>query len=317
MSAAPVQGVCPVVETPFTSDESVDLDSFEQLLCHLRRAGATAVMLPGFASEFYKLSDAERSLLVTAAARAADAGSGPAVIASIAEHATRLAVSRASELVSLGVAGLNLLPPYQQGPDAASVIEHIASVCRAAAPLPVVLQYAPVQTGTALDATTIKQLAAEHPNLAQVKVEAVPPGAVISALASQPQPLPAAVGYAGVQLIDALRRGAVGVMPGCSFTELYVEIWNSWEHGDRAQAERLHRRLLPYISYWMQSVELIVAAEKRISQLRGLISSEVCRAPRRQLDQEELSMIDRFLEEFANELSLPADETRQPGDRTD
>lgn len=46
--------------------------------------------------------------------------------------------------------------------------------------------------------------------------------------------------------------------------------------------------------------ELIVAAEKLISQRRGLIGSAHCRAPAHRLDAEEVAMVDRFLTEFAD-----------------
>jgi 4-hydroxy-tetrahydrodipicolinate synthase len=46
-----------------------------------------------------------------------------------------------------------------------------------------------------------------------------------------------------------------------------------------------------------------VSAEKRISQRRGIIFSDHCRVPARQLDHEENAMIERFLEEFESELS--------------
>jgi 4-hydroxy-tetrahydrodipicolinate synthase len=110
------------------------------------------------------------------------------------------------------------------------------------------------------------------------------------------------VGYAGVQLPDAVRRGAVGVQPGCSFVEIYVEMWQRFETADQEGALELHRRLLPYISYWMSSTELIVAAEKLISVRRGLFESPHCRAPGHLLDAEEVAMVDRFLEEFADHL---------------
>jgi 4-hydroxy-tetrahydrodipicolinate synthase len=101
-----------------------------------------------------------------------------------------------------------------------------------------------------------------------------------------------------VQLPDAFRRGAVGTQPGCSFTEIYVEIWRRLAEGDESGGYDLHRRLLPYISYWMEDTELIIAAEKYISWRRGLIGSPYCRAPGHTLDAEEVAMIDRFLAEF-------------------
>ncbi len=131
-----------------------------------------------------------------------------------------------------------------------------------------------------------------------MKVESAPPGQLIAQLASTTG-LSSVVGYAGVQLPDALRRGAVGVQPGCSFVELYLRVWELWQAGEVDDALELHGRMLPYLSYWMQGIELMIAAEKRISMLRGLIASEHCRAPARALDDEERAMIDRFLGEFA------------------
>lgn len=57
--------------------------------------------------------------------------------------------------------------------------------------------------------------------------------------------------------------------------------------------------MTPYLSYWMQGVELIVAAEKEISVRRGWFGSPHCRAPGHTLGSEEIATIDRFCAEFA------------------
>jgi dihydrodipicolinate synthase/N-acetylneuraminate lyase len=173
-------------------------------------------------------------------------------------------------------------------------------VLDAVAPTPVVLQYAPTETGTSLDGRHIAAIARDHPNLVLVKVESSPPGALIAELAAGNPPLPSVEGQAGVQLPDAIRRGAVGTQPGCSFTEIYVEIWRRFATGDTGGGDALHRRLLPYISYWMSDTELIIAAEKLVSARRGLIASSRCRAPGHTLDAEEIAMVGRFLAEFAD-----------------
>ena len=105
------------------------------------------------------------------------------------------------------------------------------------------------------------------------------------------------MGYAGVQMPDVLARGAAGIQPGCSFAEVYVELWRRWR-ADQAGFRALHQRLLPYISYWMQGVELIVKAEKVILKRRGLIASDYCRSPAYALDAVELAQIEQFLDEF-------------------
>lgn len=298
-----VFGVCPVLETPFTEDEEVDYASFGRLIDRLVDAGVRSVMHPGFSSEYYKLSDSERTGLMTFLVDRVEGVPGFTTVISVPDHATHLAVRRAVEAVKAGASVINILPPHQLAPSGEAIRDHVRAVASAVAPVPVILQYAPALTGTALDAAAIARIARDLPNLVQVKVESVPPGAFITALGEQDPALEALVGYAGVQLIDAMRRGAVGVQPGSSFVEIYLDIWSAWQDGNRERAIDIHRRLLPYISYWMQSVELIVAAEKRISQLRGLIDTDVCRAPERRLDTEEEAMIERFLREFEEHLS--------------
>ncbi|MEY9847282.1 dihydrodipicolinate synthase family protein [Streptacidiphilus sp. MAP5-3] len=294
-------GICPVLETPFHADQSVDEAGFGRVIDAMTAAGVESVMFPGFASEFHTLTDAERRRLTDILLDHSAQG-GPAAVISVPDHATATAVANAEYAAANGAAAINLLPPHFLAPPPDEVLAHLRAVLDAVAPLPVVLQYAPAQTGTALDARSIKQLAAEHPNLACVKVESQPPGRLIAALAARPQPLPSLVGYAGLQLPDALRRGAVGVQPGCSFVEIYLEIWHRWTTGDQQRAEALHQRLAPYLAYWMQHVNLIVAAEKTVSVARGWFASDTCRRPGWRLDAEERAMIDRFLDEFADHL---------------
>jgi dihydrodipicolinate synthase/N-acetylneuraminate lyase len=295
-----VRGVSPVLEVPFDEAGEVDYAGFARVVSYVLGTGVTSVMFPGFASEFHKLADDERWRLVRILLDQTRDRSDVAAVLAVQDHATNLAVSHARRLVDAGADLLNLLPPYFLSPDPAAVRRHVRAVLEAVAPTPVVLQYAPHQTGTSLDAATIAGIARDLPNLVLVKVESTPPGAFIAALGTQDPALPAVVGYAGVQLPDAVRRGAIGVQPGCSFTEVYVEIWRRFERNDVKGATELHRHLLPYISYWMLDTELIIAAEKLISVRRGLFGSAHCRAPAHHLDTAEKAMIDRMLAEFAD-----------------
>lgn len=298
--AAP-RGISPVLLTPFTSDGDVDEDSFVRTVDHVLGLGVGSVMFPGFASEVLALSDAERASLTLHVLERAAASPGRAtVIASVSEHSTYHATRRAAALAAAGVGALNVLPPHQLGPSAEAILDHLGAVLTAAAPVPVIVQYAPGQAQTPLDAFSLARLADEHENLIAVKVESQPPGQMIAALLQAPTPLPSLVGYGGVQMMDALARDAVGVQPGCSFTELYLAVWDRYVAGEHDSAMDLHRRMLPYLSYWMQDVALIVAAEKLIATRRGLVATEVCRAPARSLDDHERDMVARFCTEFAD-----------------
>lgn len=293
-----VRGVSPVLEVPFTDSGEIDAAGFRRVVRYVLGTGVTSVMFPGFASEYHKLNDTERRTLTEVLLEETAGRDDVAAIVAVQDHATRLAVARAKDAVAAGADLINLLPPHFLTPSRAAVVDHIREVLDAVAPTPVVLQYAPTETGTSLDAAAIAAIAVKHQNLKIVKVESSPPGPLIAELAAGDPPMLAVEGYAGVQLPDAIRRGAVGTQPGCSFTELYVEIWRRFAAGDEAGGDELHRRLLPYISYWMLHTELIIAAEKLISARRGLIGSAYCRAPGYQLDGEERRAVDRFLVEF-------------------
>jgi 4-hydroxy-tetrahydrodipicolinate synthase len=59
-----LHGVVPVVPTPFRADESIDLEGLSACIDFAVRCGVCAVCLPAYASEFYKLTEAERRLVV-------------------------------------------------------------------------------------------------------------------------------------------------------------------------------------------------------------------------------------------------------------
>ena len=299
---ARIHGVSPVLAVPFTDEGEVDLAGFRTLVGHVMRSGARSMMLFGFAGEFYKLSDDERAGLRRAMLDELKKSDTITSIVSITTHSIELAIKHAMESVAEGADVLNVLPPYLHSPARDAVLKHLAAVLDAV-DVPVIVQHAPALTGVSLNAQVFSELAGTHPNLCMVKVESTPPGRMISELLSADPPLPALVGYAGVQLPDALQRGVAGVQPGSSFPEIYVAIWRAWRSGEVGEALELHRRLLPFISYWMQDIELIIRAEKTILARRGIIASDRCRAPGWTLDRYELQMIDRFLKEFAPQLS--------------
>ena len=214
-----IRGVSPVLSVPFTSTGDVALDGFRRVVRYVCGTGVTSVMFPGFAGEFYKLSENERAQLTEALIEEARAFE-VVVIAAVQDHATQLAVERARGSVAMGAQAITLLPPHLLQPSGAAIEAHIRAVLAAVPETPVVLQYAPNETGTSLNVTTLAAIAADHANLALVKVESTPPGRFIAELAQLDPPILSLEGYAGVHLPDAIRRGAVGTQPGCSFTEI-------------------------------------------------------------------------------------------------
>jgi len=292
-----LRGVVPVLLTPFDEAGRVDLEDMSTVTHKVLSSGVRSVMYPGYASEFYRLSDRERADLTTAVMEVASAH-GAAVIRSITEQATVLAIDAARQSVEMGCAAVNVLAPTTLGGDSTRARAHLAAVLHACDPLPAVIQHAPALTGSALSIEDLSRLAEECPNLVAVKVETHPAGPTVSALRRAVPQLGCLVGYGGLNMLDALERGACGVQPGCSFVETYLRIWHEWTAGDRPSAEQLYAILAPYLAYWMQDVRIIVQVEKLIARRRGWITSDHCRAPARPLDDHETRLVDRALTEF-------------------
>lgn len=273
-----IQGICPIIATPFTEAGEVDYASLENVLRALAKGGCHALTLFGIAGEYYKLSDDEMKEMIALTVKECRAARIPSII-SITQHATELAVKQARYTETAGADCLMLLPPFFLKPGGAALFQHIKAVCQAVS-LPVMLQYAPEQTGVAIDPALLARLAKELPNLIYYKIECRPPGAYISRLLELTEGRVAVfIGNAGFQMIEGLDRGAVGVMPGCSMFDLYLKIYNAWKVGERAEAARLHNELLAMLNHIRQDVEAIIFYEKRILARRGLIKTEVCRKP--------------------------------------
>lgn len=290
-----LRGVCPVLAVPFMPDQSVDWDSFDRLVDHQLGCGVTSMMLFGFASEFYKLSDEERMSLTRRYVARVAPNAGTAAIVSVTDHSTSLAVRFAIDAVEAGADAINILPPHYLAPGPNWVDDHIRALL-SAVDVPVMVQLAPALTGASMSAETLIAIAADHANLAAIKVETIPPGRSIATFTEAG--IPCLVGYAGQQLPDAVERGAVGVQPGCSIVELYQRIWDIGEQGDLGGQRAEHERLLPHISYWMQQMELIIQVEKTVLQRRGIIAHDVCRAPGWTLDTAEHARIDRLFADY-------------------
>ena len=190
-----------------------------------------------------------------------------------------MAVDRAQAAEAAGAEGLMLLPPFVMGPTESDIREHIEAVA-GAVDLPVMVQYAPDNTGVTIAPETFAKISESCSNVTHYKVECSPPGGYTTALLdAAPDDVGVLVGSGGRAFIEMLDRGGVGVVPGGALHEIYVEIYERYASGDRAGALDLHRDLLPYLQHIGQSGEMFIHYEKQILADRGFIAEPTCRDP--------------------------------------
>jgi 4-hydroxy-tetrahydrodipicolinate synthase len=284
-------GVIPILPTPFSEDGEIDEAGFRKVIDAAIVGGVHGLAMFGLASEYAKLADAEKVRLTQILVE--QTGKRVPVIVSITHHSLEVARKEAAEAMQIGADALMIMPPFFMAPSMEAVQNHIA-VITADTAAPVIVQYAPIQTGANLTAEIFAALHQEHPNLAYVKVDVVPSGPMISRLQSiAGESLKAMVGYMGLHLPHDVGRGAVAVMPTVSLGHAFVALFGLLK-SDPEQGRRLHERLLPMLNFMMQSVEMLIAVEKLLLQRRGLLTSAYCRSPKWTLDAMHIAELDRL-----------------------
>ena len=289
-----LKGICPIIATPFTKDGEVDYDSLQNEIYWLTDKGCHAVTLFGIAGEYYKLSDDEAEKMVRVVTEACRKKGMPSIV-SVTQHSTETAVKRAKQYQNWGADNLMLLPPFFLKPGAAAIYEHMKMVCNAV-DIPVVVQYAPEQTGVTIAPEVMANLRNDSKTQLYYKIECKPAGGYISSLLRITEnSVKVLIGNAGYQIIECFDRGAIGTMPGASMCDLYLQIYNAYIAGDRKKSMQLHGSvLLPCLNHIRQNEEMIIAYEKRIMFRRGVIATDYCRKPTFATDAEYDSLFDEF-----------------------
>ena len=295
-SSSQICGVNPIAALPFTAQGEPDYASFDRLLGHLADTGIQGLTLFGIASEFPKLEDSERLRLADQFISTLS-GSGIFRALSVTDHSTEVAVKRAQDYQKRGADALMLLPPFFLQPDNAAISHHIFSVLEAVE-IPVMVQYAPGETGLSITPEKLSEVARRYPH-AVFKIECNPPVDYTREFLQRAPQASVLNGYAGLYMPEMLNAGGKGVMPGCSFSEIYVQIYRLWQAGEHDQARALHARLLPWIRRWMTHCEYIIQVEKTILHKRGIIATDYCRHPGWTLTAEDHQSIDTFISTFS------------------
>ncbi|BBV02336.1 dihydrodipicolinate synthase family protein [Providencia rettgeri] len=287
-------GVNPIIAAPFNQSGEIDKKGFINIIHYLNSINVNGATLFGVASEFPKFTDYEKDLLVDIYLNEKNINFYRAL--SITDHSTENAIKKAKRYQSLGADALMLLPPFFLNPSQKAVEKHIQSVLESVT-IPIMLQYAPNETGFLITPEKMAEWATLYPNLV-FKIECNPPTDYTREFLSYTPESIVLNGYAGLYMLDMFNIGGKGVMPGCSFSEIYVDIYNFWNSGEKDKALHLHKKLLRYITKWMSHCEYIIQAEKTILKKRGILDSDYCRNPNYPLDNNDLKMIDDFIKEF-------------------
>jgi 4-hydroxy-tetrahydrodipicolinate synthase len=291
MPSRPIEGVVPILVTPFDEDERIDFDSLERLIEFDIAAGVHGLGV-ALGSEIFKLNEAERDLLSRAVVR--DVAGRVPVIINTGAAGTHLAVDYSRMAEAAGADALMVLPPSFLPASADEIAAYYRTI-DAAVGIPIVLQdipQAPIPPGLAL------RLAEECRNITAVKVETPPTITRVGDMASAVgERLTILGGAGGSSFIEEMRRGARGTMPFCSQPAAFVEVHARFQAGDEARAREVFDATIMAVNRLAaQGGDLFYHVHKQLLVRLGVIRTAVVRSPTMAIDPTTQREIDELVD---------------------
>jgi len=274
-----LQGVFPIVPTPFTDDGALDEGSVRRIIDFERRVGVHGASVLGFMGEAHRLSNAERKQVV---ATAVDQGGGefPIWVGVLAFGAAG-AIEQSLEAQELGASGVFVAPLGVQNDQA--IFDYYASVAEAL-DIPLAIHDFPESFRTILAPELVARMAAEIDGVKYIKLEDYPVLAKMSRIQKlAPETFGIFGGLGGLYFLEELQRGSRGVMTGFAFPEVLLAVYDAFRAGDLGQAAAIFDRYVTLIRYEFQP-KIGLGYRKFAYHRRGVIDSPFIRQPGMKID---------------------------------
>ena len=297
-----INGVVPVIPIPFQDDESIDEASLRRCVDFVCQSQMAALCLPAYASEFYKLSEAEREQVIGIAIEANQ--QRIPVIAQANHASSKVAASLARRYEAMGADVISFAIPRQFGTTDADLLRYCGTIADAVS-IPVLIQdFAPGKA--TIDADFIEQMHKQHPNFLYAKLEKP---MIIDKLVRIQDKVGNQVGilegWGGYYMLEAIPAGIVGIMPGVPYCDLLDRVYKARKAGNDERAYDLFAALLPMMNFTLQDFELFLQVEKRILVRRGIFDSanlrQLTMTPSNAVLKHVEFLIDNLMRVFARE----------------
>ncbi len=290
----PLQGVLPIVHTPFTSDDQIDLNQLRREIDWAFATGANGLG-SGMVSETFRLTFSERIELTERMAEFA--GGRGSVFAAVGAESAKQAVEFSQIAEKAGCDAVMAVPPLTSRLSPETMVGYFRAIAEATA-LPVIVQDASGYVGQSIPLSVCIQLLDLYGEQKILfKPEASPIGPNLSALRQASQGRAGIYeGSGGILLVDSYRRGIQGTMPGMDLLDGIVALWNALQQGNDDRAYAIWYPICGIVALQMQAgLDGFLAIEKYLLVRRGLFKSAARRRPYSwELDQETQLEVDRL-----------------------
>jgi dihydrodipicolinate synthase/N-acetylneuraminate lyase len=282
-------GIVTVLNTPFTHDDHVDVDSLRANVTIALEAGVAGFLVPAMASEVGKLDEAERECLVDTVLKTVK-GQVP-VIGGASAPAAEERIRAARSLIAMGCDGVLVSIPYENDNQYEAAVRAVAELD----PGFLMLQDWDFH-GYGLPVPLVVRLFEEIDAFRSLKIEVVPGGVKYTEmLEATGGRLHVASGWGEMQMIEAFDRGVHALMPTAMHT-IYTRIHALYAAGDRAGARDLFERLLPVLAFSNQHLDISLHFYKRLLFRQGVYATPRVREPILPFDAYHAAIADELID---------------------
>jgi 2-keto-3-deoxy-L-arabinonate dehydratase len=267
-------GVYPMVYALFDGKGNLTRDPMRRQVQSMLRYKVHGIGVLGLASEVNKLSTAERRQLMEWVAEDID-GKAPLAV-TVAETSAGGQIEFVKAAAAIGAKWVILQPPQVKHAPESELVRFFGAVADAS-PIPVAIQNAPEYLGIGLSHAGIRTLHRAHPNFAIVKLEATAI-AVARLLEEVEGEVDVFNGRDGIEMLDSMRAGAVGIIPGGEAFDVLTRAFDHMASGTEKgieEAERLYAKVLPLLIMLMESMDTFLVYGKSVLGHRlGIVETE-------------------------------------------
>ena len=285
-------GVYPMVFALFDAKGNLARDPMRRQVKALLQQKVHGIAILGMATEVNKLSTVERRTLMEWVAE--DIGGAVPLAVTVAESSIPGQTDFVKAAAGVGAKWAILQPPPVKGVPESELIRFFGAVADAS-PIPVGIQNAPEYLGIGLSHNGISTLHKAHPNVAIMKLEAT--ALAIARLVEQVEgTLDVFNGRDGIEMIDSIRAGAVGIIPGAEVADLLARVFDFVDAGSAEKAQQLYERLLPLLIVLMESMDTFLVYGKHVLKHRFGIQETDTRIPHTPASAFGLDLMRRYSE---------------------
>jgi dihydrodipicolinate synthase/N-acetylneuraminate lyase len=285
------KGVFPAVTTKFTTDDKLDLKTFELNLQAQLDAGVHGIIIGGTLGESSVLSQREKEELLNFTVQKVE-GRVPVVL-NIAEGATRDATKIAESAAKNGLSGLMLLPPMRYKSDHRETVEYMKAVATAT-DLQIMIYNNPVDYKVEVTLDMFEELSVCK-NIDAVK-ESTRDVVNVTRMINRFGDRFSIMSGVDTLALDSILQGASGCVAGlvCAFPKETVAIYNLAIQGRVKEAVEINRWFMPLLELdtFPKLVQYIKLAEAQVG-----LGTETVRAPRLTLAGDERASVLKVIQD--------------------